>query len=66
MRKKKNKLVLNGVELEKGDWLEFPFERGSIVGIDFKKKEVHVYDGQEGWTLSEWYENLGDLQFVAE
>lgn len=58
------KLTLNGQEVQIGDWLEHPFEHASVVDIDFDTREVHVYDGREGWTLSEENENLGDLKFV--
>lgn len=61
-----HKLILDGKELKKGEWLEHPFEHGSILNIDFMKKEVHVYDGKEGWTLSEEYGNLEGLTFVTE
>ena len=61
-----NKLILDGKELVYGNWLEHPFEHGSIVGIDFELKEVYVYDGREGWTLSEQYGNLDGLTFVTE
>ena len=61
-----NKLILDGKELVYGNWLEHPFERGSIVGINFKLKEVYVYDGREGWTLSEEFGNLEGLTFVTE
>ena len=58
--------MLNGEEIVYGDWLDHPFEHGSVVGIDHVNKEVHVYDGKEGWTLSEEYGNLEGLTFVTE
>ena len=61
-----HKLILDGKEVEKGEWLEHPFEHGCVVGIDFEGKEVHVYDGREGWTLSEEFGNLDRLTFVTE
>jgi hypothetical protein len=60
------KLMLNGREIVKGDWLNHPFEHGSVISIDHVNKEVHVYDGKEGWTLSEKFGNLGELTFVTE
>lgn len=61
-----NKLLLNGQELVRGDWLFEPFERGSIVHINFEDKEVYVFNGKEGWTLSEENGNLEGLQFVVQ
>ena len=58
--------MLDGKEVEKGEWLEHPFEHGCVMSIDHVNKEVHVYDGREGWTLSEEYGNLEDLTFVTE
>jgi len=61
-----NKLLLDGQEVEEGEWLEHPFEHGSVVSIDYVNREVHVYDGKEGWTLSEENGNLGSLKFVTQ
>lgn len=58
-----NKLTLNGTEVLVGQWLEHPFEHGCVLNINFDTHEVDVYDGREGWTLSEAHDNLGDLKF---
>jgi len=38
-------------------------EGGTIVGIDYDAEEVHVFDGKEGWTMSEEYDNMGPYAF---
>ena len=47
------KLIVEGRELEKGDWIVVEGdgweEIGSVVDID--EDEINMYDGKEGWTV---------------
>jgi len=47
------KLIVEGKELEKGDWIVVEGdgweEIGSVVDID--EDEINMYDGKEGWTV---------------
>ena len=48
-----DKLIVEGRELEKGDWIVVEGdgweEIGSVVDID--EDEINMYDGKEGWTV---------------
>ena len=61
-----SKLILDNKEVVKGEWLDHPFEHGCVMQIDYINKEVHLYDGKEGWTLSERTNSLDTLKFVAD
>ncbi len=47
------KLIIEGKEVEKGDWIVVKGdgweEEGSVVSID--EDEINMYDGNEGWTV---------------
>jgi uncharacterized Zn finger protein len=47
------KLIVEGQELEKGDWIVVEgdnwIEDGAVVSID--AEEINMYDGKEGWTV---------------
>ena len=47
------KLIIEGKEVEKGDWIVVKGdgweEEGSVVSID--EDEINMYDGKEGWTV---------------
>jgi len=47
------KLIVEGRELEKGDWIVVEgdnwIEDGAVVSID--AEEINMYDGKEGWTV---------------
>ena len=48
-----HKLIVEGSELEKGDWIVVEgdnwIEDGAVVSID--AEEINMYDGKEGWTV---------------
>ena len=48
-----DKLIVQGSELEKGDWIVVEgdnwIEDGAVVSID--AEEINMYDGKEGWTV---------------
>ena len=47
------KLIIDGKEVEKGDWIIVEgdgwSEEGCVVDID--EDEINMYDGKEGWTV---------------
>ena len=47
------KLMIDGKEVEKGDWIIVEgdgwSEEGCVVDID--EDEINMYDGKEGWTV---------------
>jgi hypothetical protein len=62
MKKPYNK---NGVEILKGDILTSEecgnIEEGVVVGVNYDKKEIYVYADDEGWDMSDEYDNFGDI-----
>ena len=58
-------LTHNGTVLSIGDIIadEADVEGGTIVGIDYETEEVHVFDGKEGWTMCDDYDNMGGYTF---
>jgi hypothetical protein len=55
-----NEIVNKGDIVVDGDG-----EEGVIVDIDFENKVVSLYDGKEGWYVSEENENMGSMSFES-
>ena len=47
------KLIVEGREVEKGDWIVVEGDNWEEVGCvtDIDDKEINMFDGKEGWTV---------------
>jgi len=47
------KLMIDGKEVEKGDWIIVEGDGWSEIGcvVDIDEDEINMYDGKEGWCV---------------
>ena len=47
------KLIVEGKEVEKGDWIVVEGDNWEEIGcvVDIDEDEINMYDGKEGWSV---------------